>query len=76
MTDKDLFCTSNFNRCCEAGAEEPKLRIAAPALAPFYLSQTWRNVIEKNMVAEEVFVNCYNFNPISQVKKGNFQGIS
>ncbi len=27
------------------------------------------------MVAEEVFVNCYNFNPISKVEKGNFQGI-
>jgi hypothetical protein len=26
------------------------------------------------MVAEEVFVNCYNFNPITLVKKGNFQG--
>ncbi len=46
---------------------EPKLRIAAPA--PFYLWQTWRNFIEKIMVAEEIFVNCYNFNPFSQVKK-------
>ncbi len=30
------------------------------------------------MVAEDVFVNCYNFNPISvktkKVKKGNFHG--
>jgi hypothetical protein len=25
------------------------------------------------MVAEEVFLNCYNFNPISQVEKGNFK---
>ncbi len=29
----------------------------------------------KTMVAEEVFVNCYNFNPIIKVKIGNFQGI-
>jgi hypothetical protein len=27
------------------------------------------------MVAEEVLVNCYNFNPITKAKKGNFQGI-
>ncbi len=27
------------------------------------------------MVAVEFFVNCYNFNAIIQVKKGNFQGI-
>ncbi len=27
------------------------------------------------MVAEEVFVNCDNFNLITKVKKGNFQGI-
>jgi hypothetical protein len=27
------------------------------------------------MVPEEVFVNCYNFNPITSVKTGNFQGI-
>ncbi len=26
-------------------------------------------------VAEEVLVNCYNFNPISPVKKDDFQGI-
>jgi hypothetical protein len=25
------------------------------------------------MVAEEVFVSCYNFNPVTKVKKGNFQ---
>ena len=25
------------------------------------------------MVAEEVFVNCYSFNPISQVKKAIFK---
>jgi hypothetical protein len=24
------------------------------------------------MVAEEIFVNCYNFNPFSQVKKRQF----
>ncbi len=27
------------------------------------------------VAAEEVFVNCYNFNPITQVKKDKFQGI-
>ncbi len=49
---------------------EPKLRIAAPAPAqsqapvPFYFSKTWRNFIQKIMVAAEVFVICYNFNPI------------
>ncbi len=26
------------------------------------------------LVVDEVFVNCYNFNPITCVKKGNFQG--
>jgi hypothetical protein len=51
---------------------EITLRIAAPA--PFYLPRTYRNFTEKTMVAEEVFVNCYNFNPITSVKKGNFQG--
>jgi hypothetical protein len=30
--------------------------------------------MKKNMVAEEVFVNCYNFNNITKVKKGQFQG--
>jgi hypothetical protein len=54
---------------------ELKLRIAAPDPAPFYLPQTERYFIEKSMVAEEVFVNCYNFNPIAKVSKGNFQGI-
>ncbi len=44
---------------------EPKLRIAAPAL--FYLPQTWRKLYKKIMVAKEVFVNCYNFNPIKKV---------
>jgi hypothetical protein len=43
--------------------------IAAPALvsspAPFYSPQTRRNFIEKIMVAEQVFVNCYNCNPIT-----------
>jgi hypothetical protein len=38
---------------------EPKLRIAAAA--PFYL----RNIKAKIMDAEEFFVNCYNFNPIT-----------
>jgi hypothetical protein len=41
---------------------EPKLSIAAPA--PFYFSKPCRNLIEKIMVAEEIFVNCYNFNPV------------
>ncbi len=35
---------------------EPKLRSAAPA--PFYLPQT-------KMVAEDFFVNCYSFHPIT-----------
>ncbi len=48
----------------------------APALVRFYSSQTLRNFTEKKiMVAETVFINCYNFNLISKVKKGNFQGI-
>ncbi len=38
-------------QCCGAGAEikksKPKLRIAASALTPFYLLQTWRNFKEK-----------------------------
>jgi hypothetical protein len=42
---------------------EPKLRIAAPV--SFYLPQTFGNIIENVMVAEEVIVNCYNFNPIT-----------
>ncbi len=45
---------------------EPKLRIAAPAPAPFYLSKTEEILEEKIMVAEEVFVHCYNFNPIRE----------
>ncbi len=72
------FCWHD-KRCCGARAEEPKLnclhepkplsklQIAAPAPspAPFYFPQTWRNFILKIMVAEEVCVNCYNFNPIN-----------
>jgi len=40
---------------------EPKLRIAAPAPAPFYYTKKLLQI--KIMVAEEVFVKCYNFNP-------------
>jgi hypothetical protein len=43
---------------------EPKLRFAAPAPAPFFLSETSRNFIEKIMIAKEVFVYCHNFNLI------------
>jgi hypothetical protein len=60
----------NFTQCCGAGAEEsklncllepePKSQIAASDPASF-LTQTWRNLYKKIMVAEEVFVNCYNF---------------
>ncbi len=43
---------------------DPKLRIVAPAPAlaqtPFYVSQTLRNVVEKIMVATDVFENCFN----------------
>jgi len=46
----------------------------APAPAPFHWPQNWRNFIEKNMVAEEVFVNWYNYDPITNVLKGHFQG--
>ncbi len=59
-----IFCT--LCQCC----------IVAPLLAPalFFLSKTWRN-FWKNKVAEEVFVNCYNFNPKrvrhALIKKGN-----
>ncbi len=42
---------------------KPKLWTATPA--PFCLPQTWRNFIDKIMVAKEVIVNCYNFNPIT-----------
>jgi hypothetical protein len=31
-----------YGQCCEARAEEPKLRIAAPASASFYLPQFYR----------------------------------
>ncbi len=49
---------------------KPRLRITVPA--PFYLPQTlFKNI----MVAEEVVLNCYNFNPITRVKIGDFQGI-
>ncbi len=60
---------------------EPKLRIAAPAPAPapapFSIYHRLEDILlKKIMVAEEVFVNCYNFNPNnSQVKKSNFLGI-
>ncbi len=45
---------------------DPKLRIAVAAPAPFYLSKTWRNVIEKNQMQKRFFKNYlgYNFNPI------------
>jgi hypothetical protein len=53
---------------------EPKVQIAASA--PFHLPQTWKKFYRKKiMVAEEVFVNCYYFNPYTEVNKGNFQGI-
>ncbi len=42
---------------------EPKLQIVAQAL--FYLPQTWKNFIEKIMVAEKVLVSSYYFNPIT-----------
>ncbi len=42
---------------------EPKLRILAPAPAPFFFQRL--EILEKKiMVAKEVFVNFYNFNPI------------
>jgi hypothetical protein len=40
---------------------EPKLQIAAPAPAPTDLKKFYL----KNHGAEEVFVNCYNFNLIT-----------
>jgi hypothetical protein len=47
---------------------EAKLRIAAPT--PFLFTTDLKKFhIEKIMVSEEVFVNCYNFNPITSVKK-------
>ncbi len=48
---------------------EPKLRIAAPAL--FYLPVTthFKVFYRKIMVAGEVLVNCYSFNPIAKLKK-------
>ncbi len=52
---------------------EPKLRIEAPA--PFLYHRPEEIVQKKIMVAEEVFVYCYNYNSITEVKKGNFQGI-
>jgi hypothetical protein len=53
---------------------ESNLQIAAPAT--FCLPQTNKFYRKKIMVAEEVFVNCYPFNPSTEVKKGNFKGIS
>jgi hypothetical protein len=40
---------------------EPKSQISAPPLAPVYLPHTWRNLIEKIMVAEEVFRKVLQF---------------
>jgi hypothetical protein len=58
---------SSLEQCCGTGAEiklptgaGAEIMIAAPAPAPypapFYLSKTWRNFIEKFMVAKEFFV--------------------
>jgi hypothetical protein len=42
--------------------------------APFYLLQGLEEILEKkHVVAGEVFVNCYSFNPITQVKKRIFK---
>jgi hypothetical protein len=43
---------------------QPKLRIAAPAPAPYYLSRLEEILWKKIMVAKEVLVNYYNFIPI------------
>jgi hypothetical protein len=63
-----------LNQYCGARAEYPKLRISAPDPAPasFYLSKTYRNFIEKISVAEDGFVNCYDFYPI-RVKHASIQ---
>jgi hypothetical protein len=55
------------NKCCKAGAESRGSEIKLPpgANCGFGGPQTLRNFMEKIMVDEEVFVNCYNFNPIT-----------
>jgi hypothetical protein len=74
-----------------ASVVEPEPRAEEPKLNAFRSRsrncELWTNLKEK-MVAEEVLVNCYNFNPIrvkhasiqvkktgTGVKKGNFRGI-
>jgi hypothetical protein len=68
-----FYLPKNYRNCTVVSdAEpEPKLRIAAPA--PLYLLDLKKFYRKKTMHTEEVFVNCYNFNPITKVKKGNFQ---
>jgi hypothetical protein len=44
---------------------EPELKLRIAAQVPFYLPQTSRKLYCKKMVAEEPFVHCYNFNPIT-----------
>jgi hypothetical protein len=45
---------------------------------PFYLPVTthFKEFYRKIMVAEEVFVNCYSFNPVAKLEKGYFQDTS
>jgi hypothetical protein len=47
---------------------EPKLRIAAPAQSPSIYHRLEEILKKKIMVAEEIFVNCYNFNLIKPKK--------
>jgi hypothetical protein len=57
----------NFWICSSVVEPEPRAEIKLDPVIFYHCLK---------LVAEEDFVNCYNFNPISQSQKGNFQGIS
>jgi hypothetical protein len=58
-------CNLGFRQCCRTGTgAESKAEIKLPPGAgagSFLLRQTERNLIEKNVVVEEVFVHYYKF---------------
>jgi hypothetical protein len=75
MPSTRLFsiCQRTIVTVVSAAEPEPKLRIAAPA--PLYLSDLKKFYRKKPCLLKKFLVNCYNFNPITKVKKGNFQDI-
>jgi hypothetical protein len=73
-------------QCCGtgAGSRGAEIKYSPRAAAEithcgsgsFQLTTDLTKCYGKYRVAAEIFVNCYNFNPIIKVKKDNFQGTS